>query len=175
MAAASAPSRRQARTGGFPTWAFVLVLVTLALAGYLFVRSRNAAAATLDTSGTPGPDLSGSAAQQPQGGAASVPGNLPLGLLSQPDQVQQKVQQTDAGGTATAESPTASSVSYSYTNPLPGQTAPASFQIGSTYYTESSPGSDYLIAAPPAHPGVAGGASQLPPSMTGVHRPGLQD
>ena len=100
----------------------------LAVVAVLVLRSRGAAAAATvaDTSGTPGPDLTGSAAQQPSGGAASVPGNLPASLLSSPDPVQQQVQQTNAGastvsgggsGTVVSSSPQQSYGFTTYTAP----------------------------------------------------------
>lgn len=88
--AKTAPSRRTlllAAAGG----AVVLLAVVL-------LRSRQAAAGRLDpTSGTPGPDLTGSAAQQPSGGASSIPGKLPDALLVSSDPVTEQVQATDAG------------------------------------------------------------------------------
>lgn len=85
------------------------------VAAFLFVRHRASKAQAQqaqDNTGRPGPDLAGSAAQQPNGGAASVPGNLP-GFVSQPDALQQQVQSFNA---ASNESPQAIGNSY-YTAP----------------------------------------------------------
>ncbi len=95
-----------------PTWVWVGAAALLALAAWWLLRGRNASAAT-DTSGRPGPDLSGSAAQQPSGGASSIPGNLPPLLVSQVDPVTGQVTVTDASSQdaptmLTSDQPTAS-------------------------------------------------------------------
>ncbi len=191
MAAAPAPSRRRSSTGprrssssgsSVPRWAWIAGAAVLVVAAYMIYRRRSAGSSgSLDTSGTPGPDLTGSAAQQPNGGAASVPGNLPNQLVSQPDAVQQQVQTTDttseqAPTMASSSAPTATTgpaLSYGSGSPL------GYYEVGSQYYQQSSPGSSTVVPLPASHPNVplaAGGASMLPDAFAGtnVHRPGFQ-
>lgn len=108
----NAPSRSD-----IPRWLWVVVAGVLLLTIYL-VWSRRAQAAALNTSGTPGPDLTGSRAQQPNGGAASIPGSLPNLLVDQPNALTDQVQTTD---TSSAESPQAlaqpSDLSQSFATP----------------------------------------------------------
>jgi hypothetical protein len=75
------------------------ILVTVAV---LLAHRSSQAQAAQDSSGRPGPDLTGSAAQQPSGGAASVPGQLPDTILTSTDPLQQQVQQAD---TSSSDSP----------------------------------------------------------------------
>jgi hypothetical protein len=72
---------------------------------YLYYRSRSAAptAAAASGSGTPGPDRTGSAAQQPSGGASTIPGNLPPLLVGQP--ADTPTQAVAAADTSSTESP----------------------------------------------------------------------
>jgi hypothetical protein len=107
----SPPSRRNsAGRSGVPHWTWYAVAGALLLAGYLLYRAHRSAAASGPqvTSGTPGPAGDGSAAQQPSGGAAGIPGNLPPLLVGQTDPLTGQVQQTNAGST---EAPTASASS----------------------------------------------------------------
>jgi hypothetical protein len=76
----------------------------LLLAAYLIYTRRAGASGAADTSGTPGPDRTGSAAQQPNGGASSVPGSLPPLLVDQPDPLTSQVQTTDGSGSGEAPS-----------------------------------------------------------------------
>lgn len=82
--------------------------VILLAATVLFLRYRSGrAGGGFDSSGQPGPagaNPNQSGAQEPGGGASSVPGNLPDSLLTAPDQLQQQVQQTDAGSTESPQS-----------------------------------------------------------------------
>ena len=95
--------------------------VVLAVAVVLVYRARTPArGSTLDTSGRPGPDLTGSAAQEPSGGAAGVPGKLPPQLISEPDALQTGVQQAN---TVSAQSPQAIPPGWqTYTDPATGAT-----------------------------------------------------
>lgn len=89
----------------------------LALVAWFVVSHKRASSATAatDTSGRPGPDLSGSAAQQPNGGAASVPGNMPL--LVQPDGLQTAVQlaAADSGQSPTMSPQVQNAIATGYT------------------------------------------------------------
>lgn len=110
----NAPSRSDS-----PRWLWAVVAGVLLLALFMLYKARAASSSTLNTSGTPGAATSGSAAQEPTGGASSVPGQLPPFLVSQPDALQEQVQRFD---TSSAESPQAlntptSSVSGIVNNP----------------------------------------------------------
>lgn len=112
--AAPAPSTRRRSPGASPRprpgstalpsrsrWLIAAGVGVLLLAAYL-LWARRAQGGGIDTSGAPGPDHAGSAAQQPSGGASDVPGNLPPELVSQPDPVTTQVQTTDASASSTA-------------------------------------------------------------------------
>ncbi len=134
-----------AKTKTPPTRLLLLAsAAVLAVALVLAMRARSASASDL-TSGNPGPDLTGSAAQQPSGGAASVPGNLPDSLLTSPDPVQQQVQQTDAGS---AQAP----ASLSSASGVTASIGPYGF----TTYTDNATGATYTTdvgvqARPPSY------------------------
>lgn len=91
--AASAPSRRRTGSSSPPRWVWIAAGGLLLVAGYLLLRHRKATGATSDTSGTPGPNQTGSAAQTPAGGGS---------FTSHPDALQEQVQQAD---TTNPESP----------------------------------------------------------------------
>jgi hypothetical protein len=74
------------------------------VAVFVLHRARSSSSSSAnDNSGRPGPDLSGSsAAQEPGGGASSIPGKLPDALLVASDPLGQQVQTTD---TSSPQSP----------------------------------------------------------------------
>jgi len=96
MAAARKPAASSSSSSSRRrTLLIVAGVVALALVGVYLYRARQSTAAAANTSGTPGPDLTGSAAQTPSGGGASSAGSLPDSLITSPDVLQQQVQQTD--------------------------------------------------------------------------------
>lgn len=103
---------RPGSKSGVPRWLWIVGAGVLLLAVY-FVYTRRAQAATLNTSGMPRPDLTGSAAD-PSGGASSIPGQLPDGLLIGPNTITEQVQATD---TADGTAPTMTSTGYVLTSP----------------------------------------------------------
>lgn len=181
---ARAPARRRGSSTG-SNRRTLLIVGGLALAVVVFVilRRRSSSGSTLDTSGTPGPDLTGSASLAPNGGGANSPGQMPQTLLTQPDTLQQQVQTTDAGPTSQQSSTTTTATATSQPNQPAFQYGSGSplgyYEVGSQYYQQSSPGSSTVVALPPSHPNVplsAGGASMLPDAFAGtnVRRPGFQ-
>lgn len=182
MAPAPTRSRRRSSTSSSSNRRRLLIagaIVLAAVLGYVLYRHHSSSSSSLDTSGTPGPDRTGSnGSLAPSGGAAGGDaGQLPASLVSQPDPVQQQVQTTDAGAGVTAQSPT--STGYSYVNPRPGQTTPDQFLVGGQVFTQSSPGSDAFVVtpAPSSHPGSVGGGApvvSLDTSAGGPRRPGVQ-
>jgi len=109
VATSPAPSRRRGTTSGSSSRRRTLLYVgagALLLVGVYLYLHRSSSTPALDSSGTPGPDQTGSdsGAQQPNGGAAGIPDNLPVSLISSPDTLQQQVQQND---TTSNESPQA--------------------------------------------------------------------
>lgn len=161
-----APATRR-NPGGNRTLLYVGLALAAAVVVVLLIRARGAGG-SLVSSGTPGPDLTGSAAQQPTGGASSIPGNLPPLLVSQPDALQQQVQQTDAsgGGSASTAAATASAPLSGYATPVTvnGTPTTSTVVIGGHGFEQSAPGSDYYRSVP---------LSEAAPSSN-VHRPGVQ-
>lgn len=154
MPAAPASSPRRPRPGSSPSaasrgssrgnrWLWIVAALLLLAGGYL-LWTRRASASGLSTSGNPRRDLTGSDAQQPNGGAASVPGNLPPFLVSQPDALQTQVQQAQGGSPESASmidyvsygsGPTYTSRSFGGSVEVPGLApyAPVGTLGGDTY------------------------------------------
>lgn len=149
----SSSSKRRLLIAGGVVLAAVLVYV-------LYRRTRSSS--SLDTSGTPGPDRTGSASNLgPSGGGASAGvGQLPATLVSQPDQLQTQVQQTD---TTNGESPTSiSTPNQPYYNPaLPVPTLPPNAPIPGT-------------SSHPQDTGGGGAPILNTPPGSNAHQPGFQ-
>jgi hypothetical protein len=184
MATAPAPKTRR-RTGPKSkssrnrTRLYLIGGALLALAVILYLRHRSSAAANpLDSSGTPGPDMTGSAAQQPSGGASSAPGNLPLALATQPDTLQEQVQQNDAGASSQQSSSTAAGTYSGYVGAVAAGTATPD-QIAQAIAAASAPPVEGLPAYAPvpgvaSHPGSGGSPVLNTPANSNIHRPGVQ-
>lgn len=166
-APATSPRRRTSSSSPRRTWLYVAGGAVLLVVLLVVLRRRSSSNPTLDSSGTPGPDQTGSSvAPTPTGGAGSVPGNLPPLFVSQPDQVQQQVQQTDASGSSSQSATTAAAAT----------TAPVVY-TGPGGQALVDPSLPYLAPVPylPSHPGVVGGAPQInEPALSNIHRPGQQ-
>ena len=143
MAAASSTRRRTVkRKGGVDRRVLIVGGALLLLVLVLWLRHRSASSGSLNTSGTPGPDMTGSAASlAPSGGAAGVANNTGSLLpINEPNNINQQVQQTDASH---PDAPTASS--------LPGQGGRVTYPYPAPY--QQPPGTGYGIGVPVPPPG----------------------
>lgn len=189
--AASAPSRRRGSSSstGVPRWVWVAAGAVLLVAVFVFLHRRNSSSSTLDTSGTPGPDLTGSVSNlAPSGGASGGDaGQLPAMLLSQPDTLQQQVQQTDAGAATAADTSSSTGAATASTtttssSPSVAPGAPLSSQYVDPYAGLGIPHDSYFTAGVASHPGTVGTTggmvapnyAVLAPSAGNARRPGLQ-
>lgn len=164
MAPAPATRRRRASSSSSRRRFLIAGAVVLAaVVVYVIYRRRSSGTAGQDaTSGTPGPAGMGVGAAAPSGGAAGGDaGQLPVSLVSQPDPLQQQVQQTDASASSQQSATTAAATSTYYNPTLPDP-----------YVQPNAP-----IPGTSSHPQDTGGGGapilNTPPGSN-AHQPGFQ-
>lgn len=179
MAAVSkAPAGKPAGGGGLPRWAWYAAagLVALVVLVYLRRTHLSTSAGTGGASvpaalpGLPGTGLDGG------GGAASVPGNLPPFLVSQPDTLTRQVQTANA---ASVESPstvaTAAPAAPQYGAATPQYVSAAGVPAPGTFAASTD---SYLVPTVTNTYGVLSTSGTVQPAQPGygraVERPGAQ-